>query len=366
MSTRHVLAAAAAVALTGSAAGAVLAGASAAPGTAHKAKPTVTVIAKKLVGPLSVAQAPDGTRYWTDSFAGPLYKQAPGGQPTVVFAGSKKAAAEGVSADGGVLRFTTGDPRNKGGKVWTLDVNGAPQLIADTFAYEKSANPDGKFKYAFYNTPKSCLSQLPKNVPASYKGSVESHPYATAVANGITYVADAGANAVLAVSPTGTVSTVAALKPVKVKISASGAKANKLPSCVVGKKFGLEAVPTDVEYGPDGNLYVTSLSGGPEDGSLGANGRLLKINPTTGAVSTVADHLFTPTGVAVAANGDLYVAQLFPGLISKIAAGSTKVRTYAKVPFPAAVEATPTGLLASANSVPTGKKPKGQIITITP
>jgi hypothetical protein len=367
MRTRHLAAAVAALTLAGTSAGAALSDATAAPShPSIKAKPSITVIAKHLVGPLSVAQAPDGTRYWTDSFAGPLYKQVPGGQPTVVFAGSKKAAAEGVSADGGVLRFTTGDPQNHGGKVWTLDAAGQPQLVGDTFAYEKTANPDGKFQYGFLKTPKSCLAQLPKQVPASYPGTKESHPYATAVANGTTYVADAGANAVVAISPTGVFSTVAALKPVKIRITASGAKANKLPSCTVGKKYAFEAVPTDIEYGPDGNLYVTSLPGGPEDGSLGANGRVLRISPTNGSVSTVADHLLSPTGVAVAANGDVYVAQLFPGVISRIAAGSSKVKTFAELPFPAAVEVTPTGLLASANSLPTGKKPKGEIVTITP
>ena len=78
MRTRHVLAATAALALAGSTAGAALTGAGAAPAH-HKAKPTVGVVAKKLVGPLSVAQAPDGTRYWADSFAGLLYKQTPAG-----------------------------------------------------------------------------------------------------------------------------------------------------------------------------------------------------------------------------------------------------------------------------------------------
>jgi streptogramin lyase len=364
MRTRHVLAAAAALALAGSTAGAAFTGATAAP--AHKAKPTVTPIAKHLVGPLSVAQAPDGTRYWTDSFAGPLYRQLPGGQPTVIFAGSKKAAAEGVSADGGLLRFTTGSSDNSKGVVWTLDpLTGALVMIADTGKYEKSANPDGKFKYGFLKTPKSCRAQVPKQVPAFYKGHKETHPYATATANGTTYVADAGGNAILAVSPLGAVSTVVALKPVKVKVTKSAAKANHLPACTIGKKYALEAVPTDVEMGADGFLYVTSLPGGPEDGSLGANGRVLRINPSSGRVTKVADHLVTPTGVAVASNGDIYVAQLFLGVISKIKAGSSKVRTYLKVPLPAAVEATPTGLLATIHALP-GKKPKGQVVTITP
>ena len=194
----------------------------------------------------------------------------------------------------------------------------------------------------------------------------ETHAYAVASAGGVDYVADAGANAVLALDAQGVFRTVAALKPVKVKVTRSAAEASDLPSCTIGKKFALEAVPTDIEVGPDGQLYVTSLPGGPEDGSLGLNGRVLKIDPASGHVSTVADGLLSPTGVAVAANGDLFIAQLFRGEISKVAAGSHKVKTYLKVPFPAAVEVTPTGLLATANALPMGPKPAGQVITITP
>jgi sugar lactone lactonase YvrE len=362
MRTRSVLAAAAALALAAGTAGAALTGATAAP--AQKADPTVTPIAKKLVGPLSVAQAPDGTRYWADSFAGLLYKQATNGTVTVIYQ-SKKHGADGVSADGGVLRFVTGSPDNKAGGVWTLDSAGAPVLLGDTYKYEKKANPDGKFHYGFLNTPKSCLAQLPEQVPGSYTGIKETHAYAVATANGITYVADAGANAILALSPTGVFSTVAALKPVKVTVTKSAAKANGLPACTIGKKFALEAVPTDVEVGPDGKLYVTSLPGGPEDGSLGLNGRVLRINPTSGRVKTITGGLMSPTGVAVASNGDIYVAQLFRGVISKIKAGKSKAKTYLEVPLPAAVETTPTGLLATIHALP-GKKPKGQVVTITP
>ena len=363
MSTRHVLAAAAVLALAGSSAGLALTGASAAP-HASKAKPTVAVVAKKLVGPLSVAQAPDGSRYWADSFAGVLYKQAPDGTVSVVYR-SKHHGSDGVSADGGALRFVTGSDDNKSGGVWTLSSTGAPQLLGDTWAYEKAANPDGKFKYGLLRTPKSCLAQVPKEI-RPYSGRKETHSYAVASANGITYVADAGANAILALNAQGQFSTVAALKPVKVRITKSAAEANDVPACVIGKKIALEAVPTDVEYGPDGFLYVTSLPGGPEDGSLGLNGRVLKIDPTTGHVVTIADGLLSPTGVAVASTGDVYVAQLFRGVISKIKAGRHKARTYLRVPLPAAVEVTPTGLLATINALPMGPKPKGQVVTITP
>jgi DNA-binding beta-propeller fold protein YncE len=364
MRTHRVLAATAALALAGGTAGVALNGATAAPAH-HKAKPTIGVVAKKLVGPLGVAQAPDGTRYWADSFAGILSKQAPDGTVSVVYK-SKNHTADGVSADGGVVRFVTGSGNNKSGGVWGLDLTGAPVQLGDTYAYEKAANPDGKFKYGFLKTPKSCLDQLPKEIPGSYSGVKETHAYGVTTANGVTYVADAGANAVFALDAMGVFRTVAALKPVKVKVTASIAKALHLPSCVIGKKYALEAVPTDIEYGPDGQLYVTSLPGGPEDGSLGLNGRVLKIDPTTGHVSTVAGGLLSPTGVAVASNGDVYVAQLFRGVISKIKAGKHKARTYLRIPFPAALEVTPTGLLATINALPMGPKPKGQVVTITP
>ena len=82
-------------------------------------------------------------------------------------------------------------------------------------------------------------------------------------------------------------------------------------------------------------------------------------------MSKVVGGLVSPTGVALASNGDIYIAQLFAGVISKIKAGSSKVRKYLEVPLPAAVEATPTGLLATINALP-GKKPKGKVVTITP
>jgi len=361
MRTRPVVAAAATLAMVG-AAFAGSAASVAAP--AAKAAPQVSTVAKGLVGPLSAAQAPDGTRYWADTFAGVLYKQAVDGTVSVVYK-NKKVAPEGVSADGGALRFTTGSDDNKGGKVWTLDLTGAPVLVGDTFKHEKKDNPDGKVQYGLVNTPESCSSQMPKFIPASYSGVKETHPYATAVANGITYVADAGANAIFAISATGEVSTVALVKPAKVKITAEGAEANGLPRCTVGRKYAFESVPTDIEVGPDGALYVTSLPGGPEDGSLGANGRIFKVDPVSGKTTLIAGGLVSPTGVAVAANGDIYVAQLFRSVISRIKAGSSKVRTFLEVPLPAAVEVTPTGLLATINALP-GKKPKGKVVTITP
>jgi hypothetical protein len=356
MRTRPVLAATAALAVAGGLAGPATAAAT------PSAKPTVTPVATKLVAPLSVAVAPDGTRYFSDNFAGLLYKQTPGAAPTVIFKGPRKAEVGAVSAVGGQLRFAVSQGDNEKGAVYTLDAAGAPVQIGDTGKAEKKQNPDGRYHYGFRSLPKSC--HLDPQMPIQTWGAVETHPYASTVVNGTTYVADAGANAVFAFAPDGSVRSF--MVPAAVaKVTRTAAENLGLPKCAIGEKFALEAVPTDIEAGPDGALYVTSLPGGPEDGSFGAQGRVLKLNPATGKMRTVVRHLVSPTGLAVDTNGDMYVAQLFPSLISKVKAGSSRAKPFAQVTLPADVEVVPGGLVATANALP-GKKPKGQVVTITP
>ncbi|QIG44127.1 ScyD/ScyE family protein [Nocardioides anomalus] len=361
MNKRHLVAASAAAALVGSL-GAV-GGFSSAARAETAEKPTVTPVASKLVSPLSLAVAPDGTRYFSDNFAGLLYKQVPGAAPTVIFQGPKKAEVGAVSYAGGQLRFAVSQGDNEKGQVWTLDSAGTPVLVGDTGKAEKKQNPDGRYHYGFRNLPDSCL--LDPEMPIQSWGLKETHPYASTVLNGTTYVADAGANAVFAFGADGSVRSF--MVPAAVAtITPAAAKGMELPKCAIGKKFAVEAVPTDIEVGPDGKLYVTSLPGGPEDGSLGALGRVVRMDPTTGKAKTVVDGLVSPTGLAVDASGDLYVAQLFPGLISKVAAGSKKAKPFAQVPFPGDVEIAPGGgLVATAYALP-GKKPKGQVVTVTP
>ena len=104
---------------------------------------------------------------------------------------------------------------------------------------------------------------------------------------------------------------------------------------------------------------------GAEDQRVGANGRVLRVNPATGKVSTVADQLFSPTGVAVASNGDIYVAQLFKGEISKVKAGKHKAKTYLKVALPGRGRGDPDR--AACDDQRTARaRPKGQVVTITP
>jgi streptogramin lyase len=138
------------------------------------------------------------------------------------------------------------------------------------------------------------------------------------------------------------------------------ADVNNLPDCVVGKRYNFEPVPTDVEVGKGGWLWVTLLPGGPEDGSTGAQGRLVKVKIKTGKVREVASGFAGATGLAVADNGDVYVAQLFGGQVSRIKAGSTKAKPYAEVMMPAAVEWADGDLFVSAQVL--SQKPKGVVL----
>ena len=132
--------------------------------------------------------------------------------------------------------------------------------------------------------------------------------------------------------------------------------------------YWFEPVPTDVELGPDGWLYVSSLPGGPEDGSLGAQGRVYKVNPKSGKVKMVADGFVSTVDVAVANNGDVYVAELFTGMVKLIKAGKDKAKPFMQFAMPGAVEWTKEALYVIDNALPQGseKDPKfrGKLLRI--
>lgn len=231
------------------------------------------------------------------------------------------------------------------------DAKGRTRTV-DLLAYEKATNPDARSTYGFVGLAPDCAAQLPPELLGS-PGGIDSHPYGTVTNRGRTYVADAGANAVLSVDPKGKVRTVAVLPPVKAKVTAAVADGLGLPGCVVGKKVALEPVPTDVEVGRDGFLYVTTLPGGPEDGSLGALGAVHRVNPRTGTVKTLASGFSGATGLAVAPRGTIYVTELFSGEVSKVDRRG-KVSTLFRAESPAAIEYSRGKLVVSTKGFTEG------------
>ncbi|MEW9873705.1 ScyD/ScyE family protein [Arthrobacter sp. HS15c] len=253
-----------------------------------------------------------------------------------------------------------GDPAGLEGYLKAINVHGEVRSIADLASFERSNNPDGKQEYGFgSDVSYECLAGFPDFPPARYTGIVDSHPYATAVQGNTVFVADAGMNAILKVNAvTGAVTTLAVLPPrpaiipagLKIPVDMMG-NTVEVPECT-GYEYAFEAVPTDVEFGPDGWLYVSSLPGGPESAELGERGAIFRINPWTGATHLWAEDILSPTGLAVSNTGDVYVASMFGNEILKIDAWTGKRSVFLEAITPGAIEIHGRTLYATVEALP--------------
>jgi len=345
MRTTRLAAAAATLAVAATTALIVPAGQAAAP------KPST--LAKGLVSPLTAAIDDDGTAYVTQNFAGLLTKIDPGKKPKVVYSSKGGNEVGGVSVFHGKIVFTetASGPDGDPAKSWVkwITSSGKVKTLANIRAFENKKNPDKKVTYGVRGISAECAAQWPTADlgPASYQGIPDSHPYATLqVDEGTVFVADAGMNAVVAISPKGNVRTVAVLPPAAVPIPANATQMG-VPQCAVGLTYYSEPVPTDLALGSDKKLYVTTEGGGlGEQFPLGA---IHKVNIKTGKTKQVVGGLFGPVGIAIAGNDDMYVSQLFGNEISRIKHGTTKVKTYFETKMPAALEWTGDGLYATTH-----------------
>lgn len=364
MHRKNLVAALAAVALAGTALG----GPAGADAPAEKAV-NPKVLAKDLLSPLSLAVANDGTVVYSQNFAGLLNIKRPGKKPQVAYAADVPGTEVGaVSVGGRGVQFATtfipeegqeGEPHTA---LMRLSGGGATE-VADLWAYEEEHNPDGDVVYGLRDLPNEC--EVPEDF-APYPGIIESHPYATTQRGGATYVADAAANAIFKVGRSGKVSTVAVLPAQGIEVTEGLAEAFGFPECAIGLTYYFEAVPTDVEVGPNGRLYVSLLPGGPEDPSLGNRASVYKVNPETGSAKLVVGGLLSATGLAVKPNGNLYVAELFGGRIARIKKGSSKIGTLLQAGLPGDVELRRNGDIYATIQVLPGEEepPAGQVIRI--
>lgn len=317
-----------------------------------QAEPDNTLV-DGLLAPLSLAVSGDDVYYASGGFA-------PGNPYTISRVGDE-AALHTSDKELGALSLDGGDIIHVEGKriIRRNLETGAGTTLANLGTYEKQHNPDGATKYGFGKIAPKCVKQLPKRFPAKYTGIVESHPYASTVVDGTVYVADAAANAIFAIAD-GEVSVVKVIKPVPVTITKAMAKqffGKKYPACVVGKTYKFEGVPTDIELGPDGRLYVSSLPGGEVPGK----GSVISINPETGGQSVEMTGLSGATGLAVDGNGDIYASNLFGAGISLNTAGNV----FDQVPLAAALEIDGGQLYATINVLPMGETepPNGMVVS---
>lgn len=290
-----------------------------APATAggHHSPPTPRTLADGLLTPLSLAVDDHGRALVSQNFAGELLRiDRSGARTTVATSPGNEVGA--VSTRGRTIYWaTTGqDPASPSALLYSQRKGGQPRQIADLRAFEAKKNPDQRTTYGFRNLPKACADQFPTDNPASYTGLIDSHPYASYAGKKKVYVADAGANAIVSVRTDRRSSKprlVASLPAIGTRVTAEALTAQGLPTCAAGRKYYFEFVPTDVEMGRDGWLYVTSLPGGPEDASLGARGAVYKVNPATGKARLVAGGFVGATNLALGPDGTIAVAEMFGG-----------------------------------------------------
>jgi hypothetical protein len=326
-----------------------------------------------LVGPLHVSTGRDGTVIVSEEFAGRLTQVKSDGTKTVLYsdagwdvAGSaqRRSTAYFVESQGAGPM----DPRPLAGHIRTVAADGTQATFGDLAALESEENADGDVQYGFEDLPDACAAQLPPEVPASYTGTVDSHPYGIALSGNTVYVADAGANSIVAVdSGTGEAETVAVLPPRPFVITAQVAAALKLPACVADHSYAFEPVPTDVAVGPDGLLYVSVLPGGPEDPALGARGAVYQVNPHSGKVTLFADDIMSPTGLAVDNGGTVYIASLFgEGVLRLDCSGDQEDRTVVLAgKLTADVALSDSTLYATVDSLPAeNQAPDGKLVSM--
>ncbi|OCI30897.1 ScyD/ScyE family protein [Oerskovia enterophila] len=320
-------------------------------------------LATGLLGPLSLGVGDDGSSYASQNFGGSVTEVNRRGQQNVYTAAVPGSEISAVSTDGRRVLFTEGTPDGSSVLLQERDKRGKIRTVADIGAHEQATNPDGGVIYGFRDLAPDCAAQVPPEAGgASHPGEVFSHPYASTTVDGTTYVADAGANAIWSVDRRGTVRTVAVLPAQPLAVTAEVAAATGMPECTIGHTYYNEPVPTDVERGPDGRLFVSLLPGGPEDPSLGARGAVYTVSQR-GKVSLYAGGLLTATNLAVSPRGDVYVAELFASRISVIRKGTTTPVPFADVVMPGALEWTSSALYVTSDvlaGLPTGPEEPGE------
>lgn len=258
--------------------------------------------------------------------------------------------ASGVAKAGGRIAFTTtvSNPETFENSASGLNIWGwGKKVYADTTAFETKNNPDQKIHYGVTN-PSDCVTNTltAMKFPVSYTGGIDSHAYSVAAVPGGWVVADAGANALFFVTNSGRIRTLAVLPAQPFTFDAAAVSGLGLPECFLGVTYAFEAVPTDVELGRDGFLYVTTLPGGPETPALGARGTVYRVNPWTGKATVVASGFLGATNLAIGRHGEFYVSEFFGGTITKVQWG--KKSTFATLPGVVAVETGPDGSLWAA------------------
>jgi len=352
-----------------------------APASGEDSTEAVTVVAKGLEGPREL-QFESGKLYVTESDTGQISSvDTRSGAVTPVGEALGPNTAQGADLVSGRLAIVTGEEGEPPdatepaptpapeptstpfSSVLVAKPGSAPTQLADLLKYELAKNPDGQRQFG----PDP---ETGEEVPLD----ALSNPFYVLEQRGPGYVlvADGGANDVLSVSWRGKVSTF--FVPPTVTTGECAGRENNDP-----EHAGCDAVPTGLAYGPGRTLYVSALTG-----EAAGEGRIYVLDSRTGKQKRVITGLSSPTGVAVSANGTVYVSELLhnapefgpegppPGFDPATVGRLVKIapdgnRTYAAVTMPTGLAYHRNAVWASAWSIAgfVGIADAGQIVRVT-
>jgi sugar lactone lactonase YvrE len=260
------------------------------------------------------------TRYWKGrrervvsglpSFYNPATTDV-GGPNDIGFVGRGNAVVSiGWGAEP-ALRAGLGEQGATFGHLIQLAASGRWRAIADISGVEEAENPAG--------------------------GPVDSNPFGVLNEAGGHYVADAGGNSLIHVSANGATHVVTTFAP--------------LPA---PPPFGQsEPVPTEVARGPDGALYVSTLTGVP---FVAGNAAIYRVVPGqaptvyAGGFKTITDFAFAPDGgiyLVEFASGPVFFAG--PGRLLYVAPGGAVTELSATLTSPTGVAVGPDGAVYVSN-----------------
>ncbi|GAB3683757.1 ScyD/ScyE family protein [Angustibacter aerolatus] len=292
------------------------------------AAPAVTPLTSDVFAPFQLAVSA-GRLYVADGGTSTVSRVDGKGALHAISKGPQPGEVAGVAWNASHTTFAHTQLNYATGKSELVIKTGRTTVKADLGAFEAAKNPDAGVQYGI-DDPTDCQKAAFEPLGgASPTGGVDSHAYAVAADGSGWIVADAGGNDLLRVSSTGKVSLLTVLPRQPSTITASAAAALGLPDCVIGAVYNFEPVPTDVEW-RGGRLIVSLLPGGPEDPSLGARGSVYSVHPHSGKATWLAGGFLGATNVAVGHRGEIYVAELFAGRVSRIHGHSST--PYASVP----------------------------------
>ena len=354
--------------------GASMAAATSVPALASASGPpklkVVKTLSKAYYGPLQFAVSGKNI-YVADDFASTLNKVGVTKPIASNHGHGHDLAGVAVDSATGAIAYTTSTAVGEEGvhtaAALTVIRPGKSNLVVNLFAFEKSHNPDRIIHYGV-DHPSACVRKALEKIgaPPSYRGQLDTHPYGVAsLGGGAWAVADAGGNDILRVGPTGVITTLAVLPPQPLHVTAAFAKQNGLPKCTVGITYNSEAVPTDVEVAPSGQLFVTTLPGG-----AGGPGKVYSLPSSTsfGQPSEVATGFAAATNLAIDSAGHIFVAELGSGQVAEVVNGEAV--PVLSLPAVVAIEYANGHLYASTapaaleDGATNGAPPKGSIVLL--